>query len=264
MRPNACYTRSPLLFWAIVAVGSRKYDGDPTLLTSLTTRLPPLLNTVVLARENPLATIQALTLFCAWPMPFTSLSNDITPLQAGLLLSHAFLTGLNVQGTGQDFHDAKLKIDNSFAERRARLWYLCITICQRVHCCHGLIPPAGVDTYDEIDTLGNASPDPVLARIAFEKRLSAVQSAGIVQLERVVTSTDPRTREVALYSTLEPLLGQLHGLEHECYGDLGKYITDRSRPSIQTDYHRKILSWDCQTSNAYLPASYSARLAERH
>lgn len=198
VRPNACYMRSPLLFWSIIAVGARKYDGDPTLLTSLSTLLPPLMNTIVLARENSLATIQALALFCSWPMPFTSLSYDTTPLQAGLLLSHAFLTGLNVQGTGQDFHDAKLQVDNSFSERRARLWYLCITVCQRVHCCHGSIPPAGLDTYEERENPGTADQHPVLAQIRFEKRLSAIQSSGIMQLERIVASTDPGERQVAL------------------------------------------------------------------
>lgn len=215
-----------MLFWAIVAIGARKYDGDPTLLTSLATRLTSLLNTVVLARENPLATIQALALFCSWPLPFVSLSNDTSPLQAGLLLSHAFLTGLNVQGTGQDFHDAKLKVDKAFAERRTRLWFLCITICQRVHCCHGLVPPVGLNTYTESEAFGAAHHESVLARIVFEKRLSAVQSAGIIQLERVVASTDPREREVALYNTLEPLLGQLRDLEQDCHGELGKYLPD--------------------------------------
>lgn len=177
---------------------------------------------VVLARENPLATIQALSLFCAWPLPFTSLSNDTSPLQAGLLLSHAFLTGLNVQGTGQDFHDAKLKVDNSFTDRRARLWYVCITVCQRVHCCHGLRPPVGLDTYDETQTLSTAHVDPVITRIVFEKRLSGVQSAGIMQLERLVASTEPRARQTALDSALQTLLGQLQALEGDCYGELGK------------------------------------------
>lgn len=192
------------------------------------------MNAVVLARENPLATIQALCLFCSWPIPFTSLSYDTTPLQAGLLLSHAFVTGLNVQGTGQDFHDAKLKVDNSFMERRARLWYLCITVCQRVHCCHGLLPPSGVDSYDETETLRATDLDPVLSRIVFEKRLSAVQSSGIVQLERLVASTEPQYRQVAMDPVLDSFISQLQKLEDDCYGRLGEYCT-RDNSSCQYD-----------------------------
>lgn len=220
--PNACYIRSHLLFWAIVTVGSRRYEDDPTLLTSLANRIRPLLNTLVLSRENPLATIQALALFCTWPIPFTSLSDDTTPLMAGLLLSHAFLTGLNVQGTGQDFHDAKLKVDKLFANRRARLWYLCITVCQRVHCCHGLLPPAGLEAHSETDSLSTADLEPALAKLVFEKRVSGIQSTGIMQLERLMTSTEPRERQTALDSALGTLLGQLQELEQDCPGDLGK------------------------------------------
>ena len=131
LSPNACFSQSALLFWAIVIVGARKYGDDPTLLTSLVNPVAELASKEVLLHEKPLPSIQALLLLCAWTLPHDSLSKDISPMLAGILLQRALTIGLHVYGIGQDFSRTKLKADRAQIQHRAMLWYLCVTVCQR-------------------------------------------------------------------------------------------------------------------------------------
>lgn len=131
LQPNTCWSQSELLFWAIVITGARKYGEDPTLLTSLATLVAGLASKGVLSRDRPVPLIQALLLLCTWPLPQDSLSKDNSPLLAGALMQQALTIGLHVYGVGQDFSRTKLKADRVQIQHRARLWYLCITVCQR-------------------------------------------------------------------------------------------------------------------------------------
>lgn len=131
LKPNACFSQSEILFWTVIAVGARKYSEDPTLLTSLANHIADLASKAALLRERPLPTIQALILLCTWPLPHDSLSKDISPMLAGVLLQLALTIGLHVYGIGQDFSRTKLKVDVAQIQHRSRLWYLCMTVCQR-------------------------------------------------------------------------------------------------------------------------------------
>ena len=129
--PNLTYLQSELLFWTIVAVGARRNEADPTLLTSLDPHIVELAGRAILSRENPIPTIKALILLCAWPLPHDSLNKDISPMLSGILLQHALCIGLHIYGVGQDFSRTKVAVDRAQIELRRRLWFMCITACQR-------------------------------------------------------------------------------------------------------------------------------------
>jgi transcriptional regulatory protein LEU3 len=132
LRPNECYTQSPFLFWTIVAIGSRKYIKDPTLILMLGPKVIELAQQAILTREGVLTTIQALVCLCSWPMPFGTLNNDITPMLTGAMLQLAMSIGLHVFGVGQDFSRTKLPCDRWQQIQRARLWVLCLTVSQKL------------------------------------------------------------------------------------------------------------------------------------
>lgn len=131
IHPNACFSHCELLFWTIMTVGARGYVDDPTLLTSLVNPVADLAGKASLRREKPLPTIQALILLCAWTLPHDSFSTDVSPLLVGTLLQLALTIGLHVYGIGQAFSRMKLKADRAHIQHRSRLWYLCVTVCQR-------------------------------------------------------------------------------------------------------------------------------------
>lgn len=123
--------QSEFLFWTIVAVGARKYEDDPTLLTLLQPQVVDLASRAILSRENPVPTIKALIVLCAWPPPHDSLEKDISPILAGALLQHALNIGLHIYGVGQDFTRKRIPVDRAQILYRRRLWLICITVCQR-------------------------------------------------------------------------------------------------------------------------------------
>lgn len=129
--PNEMYAKSKLLFWTIVATGSRKNVNDPTLILTLGPRVQDIAKGAIFAPGSVLLAIQALIILCCWPMPFEALSNDNTPVIAGAALQLAMSIGLHVYGTGQDF--ARSKVDGNHKEslKRAKIWTLCLLICQR-------------------------------------------------------------------------------------------------------------------------------------
>lgn len=132
MAPNECYEQSPLLFWTIVAVGSRKYTENPTLIILLGPKTSKLAKLALFAQEPVLLTIQAFLLLCSWPMPFEALSNDITPVLAGAVLQLATTIGLHVSGVGQEFARTRVNQDLNHRAARARLWTACVVVSQRL------------------------------------------------------------------------------------------------------------------------------------
>lgn len=131
LRPNDCHAQSPLLFWTILTVGSRRYTKDPTLIVLLGPKLIDLAKQAILSHDDILVTIQAFLCICSWPVPFPTLGKDITPMLAGVTLQMALMIGLHVRGVGQDFSRTKLRSDRWQRDFRTRLWALCITVIQR-------------------------------------------------------------------------------------------------------------------------------------
>ena len=131
LQPNDCYGASPFLFWTIVAIGSRRYSKDPTLILLLAPKVLELAKAAIFSCERVLPTIQALVLLCTWQMPIDTLQKDITPQLAGAMIQLATNVGLHVYGSVQDFTRVPLKYDGQQRRFRTRLWSMCLYTCQR-------------------------------------------------------------------------------------------------------------------------------------
>ena len=129
LTPNDCHSQSPLLFWTIVAIGSRKYPDDPTVLSLLAPRLLRMVRNAVFSRDLP--TIQAFLLLCVWPLPVDTLDNDISPVLIGVILQLAMNIGLHLHGDGQDFSRTTLNPDSGEETLRSKLWMSSLITIQR-------------------------------------------------------------------------------------------------------------------------------------
>ena len=128
---DATFEKSPLLFWTIVTLGSRKYSQDPTVFHQLSHRMINLVFQSLKSRQSPIQTVQALVLLCAWPLPVKHLLNDKIHTLAGACMQLALQIGLHVSGVGQDFARERVQAQVSEQNYRALLWRYCTIVCQR-------------------------------------------------------------------------------------------------------------------------------------
>ncbi|EXJ66224.1 uncharacterized protein A1O5_10840 [Cladophialophora psammophila CBS 110553] len=180
MPPNECHGQSPLLFWTIVAVGSRKYSENPTLIILLGPKVSNLAKLALFAQEPVLLTIQAFLLLCSWPMPFEALSNDITPILAGAVLQLATTIGLHVSGVGQEFARTRVSQDLTYRVARGKLWTACVVVSQRIITVNGTPPLVIPDTYG--DNSEELSPF-VTPSFQFQKKVSEFLSMTILYIQ---------------------------------------------------------------------------------
>ncbi|KAF7190402.1 Regulatory protein LEU3 [Pseudocercospora fuligena] len=226
--PNDCYARSPLLFWTIVAIGARKYLNNPTVIVQLGPRVSNL-NKAVIARLEPvLLTVQALVLQCAWPMPFRTLCNDVTPVVAGLVLQLATTVGLHVQGSGQEFVRSKLSTDRDRILERGRLWACCSLVCQRVITTNGTPPLLVVDDYDH-----NSIDCFIPPSLLHQKLIGDTLTEAIVDLMRNRILTAPQSRlPSSLDVTLAKAVERLQQLNCDAVETIGTFLSCLRTPLL--------------------------------
>ncbi|KAK6375964.1 hypothetical protein LTR81_027864 [Elasticomyces elasticus] len=124
--PDDLYHFSPLLFWAVIYVGSRGYHKDPTASESIMERLKALLHHALFDPENAIPTIQAAVLVCLWPFPVDSTFKDPSHAVAGAAMHFPVQKGLQYASRKQDY--ARVALVQAEADRvvRARLWTYCV------------------------------------------------------------------------------------------------------------------------------------------
>lgn len=100
---------SPLLFWAIIMVGSRRYRKNPTLLGFLS---PHVTDLALMSVKFPISIpmIRGLLLLVNWPAPVKSKWTEITFTLAGILIHSAMQIGLHMPISSQDFSRKKLNL----------------------------------------------------------------------------------------------------------------------------------------------------------
>ncbi len=128
--PNAYYSLSPFLFWAIIGVSCRTYSRNPTLLAVL----PPKIQTMALLALKHNVTIQIVQgflLLLYWPFPKSSSGSDMMfPLSAALL-HMAMQLGFHLPASGQEFSKVPIKLNEDEIKRRAETWGFCMLVYQR-------------------------------------------------------------------------------------------------------------------------------------
>jgi len=133
--PNDYYNRSPLLFWTIVAIGSRRYSKNPVLISSLAPGVKALAREGIFTRDAPISTVASTIisaiLLATWPIPFDTLWREETPILLGAAFQLGLSIGLHVYGVGQDFSRIKLAQDKAQMDYRARVWTVLLYTYQR-------------------------------------------------------------------------------------------------------------------------------------
>jgi Fungal specific transcription factor domain len=101
--PDDYYETCPLLFWMILAIASRRFGDDPTLLSSLAKFVPKL--TWECISDTPLTytIVQTLLIFCMWPFPDTHMWSDASTTFSNVALNAAFHMGLHRPDHAQEF-----------------------------------------------------------------------------------------------------------------------------------------------------------------
>ena len=129
--PNGYYDQSPLLFWAIIGVGVRRYTANPTLLCSLAERIVHLASPLLHPTPAVIPAIQGLLLLSSFPFPTDSTSKDTSYTLSGMAINLALQIGLHVPTFSQDYSRSKMTLTQEDIQRRVQLWFHCIIVHQK-------------------------------------------------------------------------------------------------------------------------------------
>lgn len=129
--PEHYYDMSPLLFWTIIAVASRRYKDDATLLTGLALPLSYLLWTTLQSVPQNYHVVKALALTCYWPLPTKSTSTDPSFIICGVMMQIALQTGLHRPSHVQDFSRIRVELREDDVQDRLKTWATCNIVAQR-------------------------------------------------------------------------------------------------------------------------------------
>ncbi|KAJ9645505.1 hypothetical protein H2204_001085 [Knufia peltigerae] len=176
--PEEYHTRSPLLFWTILAVGARHYTPEPELFNALSGPLTRLMWSTIAEVPQNYHIVKALILLCAWPLPTSSTSTDPTFMICGLMMQIALQIGLHRPSHAQDFSKFRVELREVELQDRIVVWSVCNIVAQRICTAYGQ-PPLTI--YDwalgpkPIDTNPNYElPAPIYNRLLIEKFVDKV------------------------------------------------------------------------------------------
>lgn len=129
--PDYYFEASPLLFWAIVAVGSRRYEKDVTLLRFLSDPVTKYAWDAIAQLPNTLFTVQALLVLCTWPFPASSLWLEATPVWSSIAVSIAQQLGLHRPDNAAEFMRVRPRPGVVLEDERLRTWVACSIVAQK-------------------------------------------------------------------------------------------------------------------------------------
>lgn len=139
--PNECHDASPILFWTVLYVASRRYSREETLGASLNELLNRDVWTVISAHAHDLETIHTLLMLCAWPFPSIRFVTDPSSTLISIALNSCLLLGLH---TGRGSHPRYCiggRLNMHFTDQEASVtWIFCCILAQKTSTCAGLPP----------------------------------------------------------------------------------------------------------------------------
>lgn len=128
--PDDFFHCSELLFWTVISVAARRYEGDPTLLTGIATPLTNLVWSTVADVTQNYHVVKALCLICTWPLPTKTSSKDPTFMFQGLMMQIALQTGLHRPSHVQEYSRIKLDLRDEDVIDRLKTWASCNIVSQ--------------------------------------------------------------------------------------------------------------------------------------
>lgn len=135
--PEDYFSRSPLLFWTIILVGSRHYNAEPHLFNTLARQVQSLTWSTLAEVPQNYHHIKALVLLCAWPLPCSSTSADPTFMLAGMMMQIALQIGLHRPDHAQDFTKFRVELRQAEMQDRVVTWAMCNIVAQRTGTAYG-------------------------------------------------------------------------------------------------------------------------------
>jgi Fungal specific transcription factor domain len=129
--PDEYYDGCSLLFWSILAVGSRRYERDPTLLSALSTRVFKLALLSTHLKSSGLPILKSLLVLLTWKFPSNDVSDEMNYVLCGSMIHLAVMLGLHLPLAAQDFSRVKVQLSEDDIKRRAEIWANCVILYQR-------------------------------------------------------------------------------------------------------------------------------------
>ncbi|KAK4191778.1 hypothetical protein QBC35DRAFT_425380 [Podospora australis] len=188
--PDQYYQQHPLLYWAIIAVASRRYNPGLNLLAKLSGPLTRYLWTTIGDVPQSYFVVKALCLLCTWPLPTSTTSSDPTHILCGVLMKIATGIGLHRPNHINDFSRVAVELNNEGLHDRIKTWAVCNIVAQTVGTGYG--QPAS-SLYDwTLAVRGGDAGGPFSLGPELEARLQIERFCDKVSKEMYSNASDPR------------------------------------------------------------------------
>lgn len=187
--PDQYYQQHPLLYWAIIAVASRRFGSDPNLLTKLSGPLTRLLWNTVGDVPQSYFVVKALCLLCTWPLPTSTTSADPTHILCGVMMKTATGIGLHRPNHINDFSRVAVELNTEGLHDRIKTWAVCNTVAQTIGTGYG--QPAS-SLYDWTLAVRPGVEGPYALGPELEARLLIERFCDKVSKEMYSNASDPR------------------------------------------------------------------------
>jgi transcriptional regulatory protein LEU3 len=135
-----CCESSPLLFWCIMAIASRR--GQKYNLGKLSHAIMNMLWEAIRSVPHSVHLVQAILLISTWPFPTSSSATDPTYVLTHNAVSASIQLGLHRPQHQQDFAKYRLRLTEREVVLRANLWIACNVVAQSVSVGVGLQSPS--------------------------------------------------------------------------------------------------------------------------
>ncbi|WKT39191.1 MFS transporter superfamily [Fusarium oxysporum f. sp. vasinfectum] len=129
---------SSLLFWIIIATGSRHLEHATKLHRIAVQHIRGGTFQPLLHITNPITIIKISLILCLWPLPVDTMWKDPSHVYTGTAHSLAVQNRLFVNGHEQDFARTHTSLSKEIRDIRAHLWLNCCLVFQATSLCDGL------------------------------------------------------------------------------------------------------------------------------
>ncbi|KAJ5903169.1 hypothetical protein N7504_005552 [Penicillium tannophilum] len=223
--PDDYYNNSPLLFWTMISVGARRYQGDSGLLNSLSGPVTRLVWSTLADIPQSYHVVKALCLLCTWPFPTSSTSTDPTFMLCGMMIQVAMQLGLHRPSHSQDFSKFRVELIAEELRDKVRTWAICNIVAQRVSTGYGQPPSTLYDwtlsSSDSLDPNFKLSGD-MKSRLEIEKFCDRITRALYTNRRDPVglTSDQERNTMISFLSRDYDELEEQFKPQNDCITDL--------------------------------------------
>ncbi|KXX77555.1 Regulatory protein LEU3 [Madurella mycetomatis] len=187
--PDQYYQQHPLLYWAIIAVASRRFGPDPNILTKISGPLTRLLWNTVGEVPQSYFVVKALCLLCTWPLPTSTTSSDPTHILCGVLMKTATGIGLHRPNHINDFSRVAVELNKDGLHDRIKTWAVCNIVAQTIGTGYG--QPAST-LYDWTLAVRPGDSGPFSLGPELEARLQIERFCDKISKEMYSNVSDPR------------------------------------------------------------------------